>query len=111
MLIYLANLADEEVRCELSDFAVNTLRDLAATGRIPKGCGTATAGDLNTLVAEETARIKTANINLDETGLTPYLRLRRPGSPFRLDRWVRTLVFAIVATRQEHFRRQKPTRG
>jgi hypothetical protein len=67
----LSNLSDDETRCELSDWAVNTLRELARDGKITKGPGLATVADLPVLVAGEAARIRAAGIALDATGLVP----------------------------------------
>jgi len=88
----LSNLSDSETRCELSDWAVNTIRDhLAASGL------KATQG--NTLLNEELGRIRGAGITLDADGFVPYLRTRRAGSGFRLNRRVRCAVFAQLACR------------
>lgn len=76
----LANLSDDRTLCELSDWAINTLR--AAFGQ--EG-GTA-------LLKEEAARIG-ADLTFEE-----YLHANRQGSHFRLTRNQRAAVFAALVT-------------
>lgn len=79
---HLANLSDDETRCELSDWAVNTLRE---------EFGHAVA---HAVCVEEFARIHRAGI----TTLIGYLRTRRPGSTHRLNRAQRVAVYCNYAT-------------
>lgn len=105
----LNNLSDDETRCDLSDWAVNSLREAAREGTLKKastcpcpncGCGTIVEyEDLLTLVNEERARMIENDIPLNGDGLIPYLRSRRAGSRFRLSRKLREMVFVAVATR------------
>lgn len=83
----LARIADESVRIDLNDLAVNTLRDHS------KAMGW-TAADRACLLAEESARIPFGS------DLVTYLRCVRAGSRFRLDRGARCAVFAVIATRR-----------
>ena len=96
---HLANLSDATTRVELSDWAVNTLRAAARAGELRKGFGAATVADLPALLGQELARITAAGIALDATGLLPYLRVRRAGSAFRLDRRQRVVIFAALASK------------
>lgn len=78
--------SDDQARCEISDMAVNTLRE--KFGR-----------DAGVLLNQEYARMRREGIKLDGSDLTKYLRVRRVGSKFRLSRNDRKMVYAQVVCR------------
>ena len=76
---------DEGTLVDLNDWAVNTLREYARN-RNRKG--------LNVMLSEEAGRIRRASLSLKG-----YLRARRAGSRFPLNRRDRQAVYAVVMTR------------
>lgn len=78
-------LGDTAALVDLNDWAVNTVREYAREN----GYNAAA------IVAEETRRIDSGNLNL-----AGYLTVRRIGSRVRLSRVTRRAVFAVVATRR-----------
>ena len=86
----LNNLSDETTRVELSDLAVNTIRDHFAKMGYP-------ASSAAVMMNQELRRIRAAGTPLTGAGFIPYLRSRRVGSEFRLSRTARAAVFCQLA--------------
>ena len=78
--------ADEDRLISLNDWAVNSLRDLADAGTITT--------QLASLVAAETPRVVEAGSCL------AYLKARRVGACYRLNRKARRYIYVVVRTRQ-----------
>jgi hypothetical protein len=94
----LDRLIDPETRAEVSDWGVNTIRELwpkifrrYVDSRTP----VFDSRELQTkLIREEFARIKKGRLGLDE-----YLRVSRAGSNFGLDRKMRMAIWAHYASK------------
>jgi len=75
---------------DLSDWAVNSLRDWAREHYTPEQ-----AGRLAQLVSEEAARIDAGNLDL-----IGFMKVSRSGSFFRLSRVARRYVYAAIMSRR-----------
>jgi hypothetical protein len=91
-------LTDPETRADVSDWGVNTFRDLWRSNIFPAYVEARTP-DFDSralqkqLLEEEFARIKKGNLDLKG-----YIRASRAGSPFRLSRKSRIAIWAHYAS-------------
>jgi len=79
-------------KAELSDYGVNTLREAGAA----RGYSQA---ELSAIVREEMRRMRKAHLSADAAGLKKYMKLKRVGSEYPINRKMRVGLFLVAVAR------------
>ena len=95
-----ADLTDPMTRAEVSDWGVNTFRDLWRSTVFPLYVKARTPEFDERALQERLLREEFARIEKGNLDLMGYPRARRPGSEFRLSRKARQAIWAHWASRK-----------